>query len=313
MADFKGYTGVQIKTYHGPDWYTKCGVRLKQKYIEKKGIPPYKYCKFITLTVPDSFCSPKEAYKKGKDRLRRFLHKFRQAIGRKFAWAWKLEFQENGYPHWHLIIDYKKKIPSDFLYLFTQWWGLGRVNVKGLKKKDFNYLFKYVSKQATADYDEDCELALPSWVLDYKKRNADGRMSAGIRFWQTGGGFYINKYKPKESEDTEETKEQRSSRVPYTIRERWRMYLRKFTVFVKNADEQYLWSRQIYFKRPFAAVLNKIVMEVLSGKAAPAGDSHGYVCRFKLIEEEIEEWIIKTLHPLQDLQLRQGMVYFSAD
>ncbi|GHB99560.1 hypothetical protein GCM10007047_14790 [Cerasicoccus arenae] len=85
------------------------------------------------------------AFEKGRKRMRRFLARVRKAIG-PFAWAWKLEFHEDGYPHWHLIIDYRKKIPPDFLEMFTIWWGLGRVHVAGIKQKQFEYLFKYVSK-----------------------------------------------------------------------------------------------------------------------------------------------------------------------
>jgi hypothetical protein len=47
------------------------------------------------------------AYLLGYDRMRRFLARFREASGRRFLWFWKLEFHEDGYAHWHMLIEYE--------------------------------------------------------------------------------------------------------------------------------------------------------------------------------------------------------------
>jgi len=118
--------------------------------------------------------SPFEAYQMGKQRMRRFLTKFRTAIGRSFSWCWKLEFHhdDDGYPHWHLLIDYRKRMPTEILRDLEAWWNLGRVNVRRVLRRDVPYVFKYVAKGP-----ED----LPEWVIRHKGR---------LRVFQACQGFY---------------------------------------------------------------------------------------------------------------------------
>jgi hypothetical protein len=47
-------------------------------------MPSFQDWRFLTLTLAVRHLSPQEAYEKGKDRLRRFLARFREAIGREF-------------------------------------------------------------------------------------------------------------------------------------------------------------------------------------------------------------------------------------
>jgi hypothetical protein len=327
-------TGVQVQSYYGANWFTDRGVRAKRKLIEKKGLPNLKRCLFITLTIPEDVCSPRKAYETGKAKLRRFLASIRKNFngGHKLAWAWKLEFQANGMPHWHMLVAFPEHIPQEFLFHFEEWWGLGRVNVKRIKYAEFAYLFKYVSKEVAGDVDPETGIPLPSWVLDYKKTLKDGRVSAGIRFWQTGGGFYTRekeevfallciivallvrgfraKGRTGESEAPEEPQEKRSSRVPYTIRQRWAMWMRKATVFIKDAEGRYRFSRQVYFEKPYCEIKALVANLLLNGKAAGVPGYHGWRCRFS----ELNQYLCKTNQT--DLQLpclsSPGMVYFSA-
>lgn len=309
MSECAGYDGVQVKGYHGPNWFTERGVQLKRREIERKGLPVLKRCKFLTLTTDGhGLVDPVVAYEKGKDRMRRFLAKLREVIG-PFAWAWKLELHDDGYPHWHLIIDYRKFIPPDFLEMFTVWWGLGRVNVTGIKQKRFRYLFKYVSKMASGDCDEESGLDLPSWVLDYQKRLKDGRMSSGIRFWQTGGGFYTIVKKGEEKEE----KPQRTSRVPYTFRLRWSMWMRKATIFVKDADGNYLRSRQVLFRQPYHEVVQQVINAFVDGKAAHVPNASGWMCGLSIISNQVELWMRNQINQLSSHYSRRGTVFFSAD
>jgi hypothetical protein len=127
--------------------------------------------------MADRMISAQEAYVRGKERIRRFLACLRKALGRAFLWCWKLEFHHDGegYPHWHLLIEYRKQIPQDMLSELERWWGLGRINVRRIKAQDIGYLFKYVTKAA-----ED----VPLWVGSHK-----GRM----RVFQTSRGFYTER------------------------------------------------------------------------------------------------------------------------
>ncbi|MGE9295982.1 MAG: rolling circle replication-associated protein [Puniceicoccales bacterium] len=309
MSEIPEYYGVQIRGYHGANWFTSRGVYLKRREIEKKGLPVLKRCKFLTLTVDGhGYISERKAYELGKERMRRFLAKLRSVIG-PFAWAWKLEFHEDGYPHWHLIIDYRKMIPPDFLDRFTDWWGLGRVNVAGIKQKRFQYLFKYVSKMASGDCDPDAEIDLPSWVLDYFKILADGRRSAGIRFWQTGGGFYtMVKAAPAKPK-----KEKRSSRLPLTIRQRWEMWKRKATVFVRGMHGDIRCSRQILFRQPYHEVICQVIRAFVDGKAAHVPNVLGFMCGLSIISNQIDEWILNKIKQMAVYRSRTEMVFLSVD
>ncbi len=231
---------LELRPYYGAEWFTERGVRAKRKLLEKRGIPDLKYWKMITLTVPEGVDSPRNLFEKGKRKLPRFRKRIEEAISRKFPWAWKLEIQENENPHWHFLVGIKERIPEDFLDVFEMAWGLGRVNVKAVTSDDFKYLFKYVSKSPCSSNPSDCEIDLPSWVLDYRKTEASGRVTAGIRFWQTGGGFYTNTIPKKETE----RKVQKSSRVPYIIRQRWEIWMRK-AVMVARKGDQIVGSKQV--------------------------------------------------------------------
>jgi hypothetical protein len=317
MADLEGETGVQIRPYTAPNWVTERGVKLKQREIERKGLPVFKHCLFITLTIPEAVSSPKKAYEIGKDRLRRFLARFRKALGRDFPWAWKLEFQENGYPHWHLIIGYKKRIPwmvfRDVCASINEWWGLGIINIQRLRQKDFGYLFKYVSKIASADGDEEAGVTLPAWVLDYKTIRKDGRPSSGIRFWQTGGGFYT---KTKEAKPTEK-KEQKSSRVPLTLREQLRLWTRKGVAYRKGEYGEFVASKYFYFKREFGRAAQEIITQTIIGQTAPVMNANVFRCRLTQLRKEIPIWSLKKIHQMlkqpTSSPLRTEMVYFSVD
>lgn len=166
---------TELRPYCSESWFTAEGARKKKRRLEKAGLPNFKNWRFITLTVADREIGPREAYELGKDRLRRFNTKFRKAIGRKFAWCWKLETHEDGYAHWHLLLEYKKRIPQEMLGEVEKWWGLGRVNIRRVNGRDINYVFKYVAKGIEE---------IPDWIAHYRGR---------IRVFQTSPGFYTNR------------------------------------------------------------------------------------------------------------------------
>lgn len=163
---------MELRHYTPETWFTAEGARLKARRLQQMGLPDMTNWRFVTLTVATRAISEEEAYKRGKDRLRRFLARFRAAIGKDYLWCWKLEFHEDGYAHWHLLIEYTKRIPEEMLPELEKWWGLGRVNVKRVKQRDLYYVFKYVSK----GLDD-----LPAWVENYRGR---------LRVFQSSKGFF---------------------------------------------------------------------------------------------------------------------------
>lgn len=165
---------IELHAYASESWFTAEGARIKAKRLHQAGIPDLTNWRFITLTLAIRHLPPVEAYNKGKNRIRRFLARFREAIGRPFLWCWKLEFHhdDDGYPHWHLLIDYSERIPAEMLRDLESWWNLGRVNVRRVSRKDMQYVFKYVSK----GLDD-----LPDWVARHKGR---------LRVFQACHGFY---------------------------------------------------------------------------------------------------------------------------
>ncbi len=281
-----------LKQYSAPNWFTELGVWQKRRQIEKKGLPVLKRCLFVTFTLDPIIGDPKESYKKGKDRIRRFLSHFRKVIGRKFPWAWKLEFQESGYAHWHLIIDYRKKIPRECLRYFDDWWGLGRVNVKRLRQKDFRYLFKYVSKMAVGDEDES-GISLPSWVLDFYTITKDGRKSGGMRFWQTGGGFYTNETNANSAKKTEK----RSSRIPFTIRDQVRFWDRRAVAYFRAASGQIKASKRIHLNGSWKDLNTLLISYWLEGKTALIEFS--WKCCQNHIQQHIDKWTKKQISQMQ--------------
>lgn len=183
-----------------PNWVTPSGVYKKRRIIELLGTPEFKGRRFITLTLnPDQFGNcPVTGYEEGKAHLRRFLEAGRLAglWDRKAYWCWKLEFQKNGWAHWHLIIDRTKKFTSDELSKIASIWSFGRVNVRRISNSKFGYQFKYAFKGVFQSDSEDSGLCVPQWFLDHYKPSSAGSKPvsyARVRFWQASKGFYTSK------------------------------------------------------------------------------------------------------------------------
>lgn len=175
VGEFEIGCTPELRAFASESWFTQSGARSKYRRLMKAGLPNFKNWRFITLTMYARNLSPIVAYERGKDRIRRFLARMRVCLGRPFKWCWKLEFQDDGYAHWHLLIEYRKRIPQESLPRLEQWWGLGRVNVRRVLGSDIRYVFKYVAK----GIDE-----IPEWVLRYKGR---------FRVFQACRGFYTKR------------------------------------------------------------------------------------------------------------------------
>ena len=152
-------SGIEVVPYQPANWYSEVGAQKKLYQLEKKGLPNFYNWRFVTLTVdPLKFKSEQSAYEHIKTRMRYFIRSLKSFLNiSELQYAWKLEFQENGMPHWHMLINYKRPICVQTL---TKLWSYGRVDIKRCKDKVFPYTFKYATKSIDG---------LPTWFLEYKR------------------------------------------------------------------------------------------------------------------------------------------------
>lgn len=166
---------IALYPYCPPSFLTVLGSLAAVRRIKRRGFPEsLRNWRFVTLTIDRSeYPDPSEGYDLAKRHLRKFIY----ALRKKYAirrWCWKLEFHERDertgevYPHWHLLLDYKRPIPCEEI---TALWGKGRTEIKGVTDSRFDYLFKYVAKSVDL---------LPDWVLSRRQ----------IRMFQTSSGFF---------------------------------------------------------------------------------------------------------------------------
>jgi len=172
---------LTITPYTPANFLSPVGAWKCANKLEKRGFPTdLRGWRFITLTIDRAqYPDPQEAYNIGKRHLREFMYRLSQyyAINR---WCWKLEFHKADmdgriWPHWHLLLDYKKKMKMENI---RKLWGKGRTEIQRVKDQGFRYLFKYVSKNV---HD------LPTWILN----------SSHVRFFQTSKGFFDSVGAPK--------------------------------------------------------------------------------------------------------------------
>jgi hypothetical protein len=161
---------LEIIPYTPKNWLTPEGIwQVKRDLLPR--FPDIRDARFLTFTINQNlFTHPENAYEVGKARIREAMRFLRLNLGVTFEecpYWWKLEFQENGWPHWHLIFLYRKKVDLD---LVDRCWTLGDTNTKRIRQEDFDYCFKYVTK----------DFELPGWVQDYPDQ---------IRFSQASAGF----------------------------------------------------------------------------------------------------------------------------
>ena len=101
---------------------------------------------FLTLTYPAEFPSPAEAKKHLRTFLKRVSRLYPGASG-----VWRLEFQERGAPHFHLVLFNLPFMPKE---LVQSWWGdiigfdapFTRIEFISTRKKLVNYVSKYTAK-----------------------------------------------------------------------------------------------------------------------------------------------------------------------
>jgi len=204
-------------------------------------LPDVSGCLFLTFTIdPLNFSGPESAFEHSRALLRKLFYKLRRGVeweDKRFKidspYCVKVEFHENGWPHFHVIFLTKHFLPGPLL---NELWGLGRTNVKRISNKKFHYLLKYVAKGGD----------VPEWVLARPR----------IRIFQTSRGFYAvpresspNKQNPKEPVKKRQNKATIGERL-----ENWRRVAR----FQYGASR----CRSVYLRVPFSEMLGEIALPV---------------------------------------------------
>lgn len=156
-------------------WYTPRGAAGCALRIAKRA-PCVARWVLLTMTVdPKKFSSPGEAYDEIVRDFPRFNRALKRLNGKDLRFARKMELQENGWPHWHMIVDLRKLKRSELPEL-DRIWRHGMCNVSFIRNAEaLRYVLKYCQK-GISDGDPHEFYGLPDWVLDRKKR---------IRWWQT--------------------------------------------------------------------------------------------------------------------------------
>ncbi|MDP8267364.1 MAG: hypothetical protein P9L97_01430 [Candidatus Tenebribacter davisii] len=90
---------------------------------------------FLTLTYANRYPTDKDA----KIHLRSFMRRLERVVGRKLGFVWRLESQERGAPHFHLLIFGWKKTKSGWPLTFIQFQNLW-VDTIGFLYWDYSYV-----------------------------------------------------------------------------------------------------------------------------------------------------------------------------
>lgn len=270
---------VHVRQHFVPNWYSTRGVNSKRRIIERKGLPSFANWRFITLTIdPQRFehedIPALAAYLAGKRRMRFFLNELRSRglCPEGCKWAWKLEFQGNGYPHWHLFVQRTDRYTVDQMREISDIWKLGRVNVERIQAENFRYQFKYAFKPVLQEGESDMfdsqSCALPGWFMSHFVQDDNGgkpQTFARVRFWQTSKGFY-------EKKDEARVKSGKYSSIfPQTVFEIFQRRVKTIQLVARNYSGKYKKSCLIVVDGSMGKFWSDVSKLVLLGEAAGLG------------------------------------------
>ncbi len=175
-----------LREYIPASWFHPLGVFKVNKRLEGR-LPNVAGKLHLTFTLDrEKFSGPSQGFDVSRDKLRKVFYRLRKGIvweGKLYRidvpYCVKLEFHEDGWPHFHVIFLTRRFLPKELL---DEVWGLGFTFVQRISDEDFRYLLKDVSKSGEA----------PEWILDRKR----------VRVFQSSRGFL----QPVEKKSTEDGK-----------------------------------------------------------------------------------------------------------
>jgi hypothetical protein len=318
---------IHVRRDVKPSWLTTPGANRKRKMIEGKGLPCMKNWRFITLTVDrEKYPDPLEAYLHGADRLRRFMEagRKRKLWKTDTKWAWKFEFQSDGYPHWHFMIGSRFKYTKKQLRQVDEIWGMGRTSVERIEDSKFGYGFKYAFKPAAmeSEYDggDGFERLAPDWFLDYdgkKTVRVDVKDDTGqvvdtyeaeksvtfrrVRFWQTSKGFYTGR-----RQEARPAKPQKTWGVPVTVRHALDTEARTIQVIARRASGQYESSLTVTLTQPLEEFWSLVGFDTVHAGAVGLGVYSYVIPTHRILTDKKTSWKLQPLLQKNRLNLHQA-------
>lgn len=139
---------------------------------------------FLTLTYDRTkYADPVDLYRRcaEEQHVPLFLRKIERFLGEKFKGRWlcKLEFQKEGWVHWHILLLGVRKIPHAAL---KRLWTHGHTWVSRLDKRNVRYICKYAVKS-----DE-----VPAWLYAERPRS--------VKIIRVSPGFWGQPARPRKRE-----------------------------------------------------------------------------------------------------------------
>jgi len=208
-------------------------------------------------------------------------------------WARKMELHENGWPHWHMLVNLRK-LKRDELKRLDEKWGLGSTNIEFIRDKNaLQYALKYCMKGVSRS-EQDDNHGLPAWILDLDKK---------ARWWQTHAFYSPSPCAPRSFEETSAVIEKPTLR---TIRQRIFDEKNKLEVVVfKSHAEKPCWRTKIALE----CVDNTSIYDVVRGALEPGeipaslGTSRSFITRINTTKIKEPSWqstirVLQTVFPV---------------
>jgi len=183
---------------YGRVWWTARGAYHKARNILDRS-PDVAGWVMITMTLdPARFPSgPQAGYEAACARFHAWNQSLKRMQGEDLnapalRWARKMELHENGWPHWHMLVNLRK-LKRDELKRLDEKWGLGYTNIEFIRDNNaLQYALKYCMKVVSRSEQEDNHV-LPACILDLDKK---------ARWWRKHALYSPSQCAPRCFEET---------------------------------------------------------------------------------------------------------------
>lgn len=291
-------TALEVRFAAQPNWWTPYGVYLKQRLLQSEGFPlPAGWFMFTVTCDRLLFDDELDAYKYCQKKITRVMKKVAEKL---VEWGyfekpeycvnfWKLEFQADGWPHWHIFFNLTERLPEDKLKELTALWKFGRARFDHLDQHA-TYAFKYAFKVPFKDYCEETgeNKMFPDWFGDYYGIDqGKPETFARARFFQRSQNFLKHhadwlRSLGKEPDaykvlEAREPKAAQTCIVPCTAREKAQSTLSKVQLIARDEEFGYLKSVTTVLAEPFQEFLAGSQLAMLKGEIVQH-TPHYYVC-----------------------------------
>lgn len=285
------------------NWFTNYGTYQKMLELQNEGFPLPENWQMSTLTTdPTKYKTPLAAFLHLNDKICRYMSKVKKQL---MEWGYfekeshivyfqKLEFQANGYPHWHVCFNYTKLIPWQRRRVLESFWKHGISQVERLEENPY-YGLKYLCKHPNADakrqaFQDTLEDVYPKWFADYrgtKKVNVRNPLTGEIteelkpvtfdrtRFFQRSQNFMKNYAAWVKSQglprhhfkrvSASDSTEALSSFTPMTMRSRVETHLSRVQLTARDENGKYIRSTTAFLTGSFSDLLTSIAPNLCNG------------------------------------------------